>query len=64
MHQAPQRHEIEFRVQEPGRLMGLKIHKGGVKLANSLRVVECGGLHEVEANINFLVHLKERLELP
>ena len=35
--------------------MVLKIHKGSVKPTNSSRVVKCGGLHEVEANINLLI---------
>ena len=42
--------------------MGLKVHHDGVKLVDSLRVVECGILHEIEVNTDLMVQLKERLE--
>ena len=53
--------EIDFRVREDERLVGLKIHQDGVKPLNFL---ECSSLYEVEVNVNLMVQLKERLETP
>ena len=40
----------------PKRLIGLKVHQDGFKPITSLKVAECGSLHEIEANVNSLVH--------
>jgi hypothetical protein len=43
--------------------MGLNIYQDdGFKQANFLSVAECGSLCEIEANVHFMVQLKERLE--
>ena len=43
--------------------MGLKVHKDGDKNSYFSRVMECNGLYEIEANINSVVQLEERLEI-
>ena len=52
--------ENDFKVREVKRLMGLKVYQGDFKLANSLELRIA--LASIEANINLLVQLKERLE--
>jgi hypothetical protein len=54
--------KLKLIIQEVERLMGFKVHHDGVKLVVSLRVAECGILHEIEVNINLMVQMKERLE--
>lgn len=43
-------------------LRDLQVYQGCVEPANFLRVVGCGSHREIEANIDSMVHVKERLE--
>ena len=42
--------------------MGFKVHHDGFKQA--CKVAQCSNLHKIEANINLVVKLRERLEAP
>jgi hypothetical protein len=44
--------------------MGLKVHHDSSEQTNFSKMVQCGSLHEIEANVNLVVYLKENsLEL-
>ena len=45
-------------------VLGLKVHHDGFKPIAYLEWVECGSLRDIEANINLVVQLVERLEAP
>lgn len=53
--------EMDSTVREAKRLMG---HRDSFKLANSLEMVECGSLREIETDVNVTIQFKERLETP
>ena len=53
--------EIEFKVQEAKRLMGIEVHQDG---DGNARISECNGLNKREANINLMVQWKKDLRLP
>ena len=42
--------------------MELKVHQKIYKLINSLIVEECNSLHEIGANVTWMVQLKEKLK--
>jgi hypothetical protein len=42
--------------------MGLEVHHDDFKPTNSFRVVEWRSLYEIEANVNLVVQLKEKIE--
>lgn len=44
------------------RLLGLEVHRDGFKPTNYLEWRSSIALREIEANVNFLAQLKERLE--
>ena len=54
--------EFDFRTREAKRPMGLKVYHDGFEPANSTRVAEGCSLHEIEANVHWVIRLKERLE--
>ena len=49
---------------EAKNFMGLKLYQDDGKHANILEWVECNGLQEIEANVNLMVQLEERLGTP
>jgi hypothetical protein len=44
--------------------MGLKVHHDSLERTNFSTMVQCGSLHEIEANVNLVVYLKEKLKAP
>jgi len=58
--------EIDFKVEEAEKVEGTEVGHDGFKPTNSLewQMAECSSLCEIEANVNLVVQLKERLEAP
>ena len=47
--------KLIFKVREVKRLVGVKAHQDGFKLANSFpKVEECGNFHETKINANLM----------
>jgi hypothetical protein len=56
--------KLGLKFGKPKRLMGLKVHHDSSEQTNFSKMVQCGSLHEIEANVNLVVYLKENsLEL-
>ena len=53
--------EIDFKVQEAEKANGIKSTMA-IHASQFSKVAECGSLCKKEANINFMIQLKERLE--
>ena len=53
---------MNFKLRDAKRLMGLEVRQDGFQTVYFPREVGCGSFHEIEANVNLLVQLKDRLE--
>ena len=56
--------KLILKVCEVKRFKGLEVHHDGIKPTNFPEAAECSSLREIEASIDSMVELKERLETP